>query len=65
MDPHLSAALAWYTRLASDPCWKSYAWQQANDLAQQHPCVFRDLPELLKAEMLRRKGLPSEAAHSS
>jgi hypothetical protein len=65
MDPHLSAALAWYVSLASDPAWKAQAWHSANALAQSHPCVFRDLPELLKAEMLRRKELPSEAAHSS
>lgn len=47
--------LAHLVRMASQPGWKAYAWQAANDHAQAHHCLFSDLPELLKQAMNSQK----------
>lgn len=50
----LNAALEWYVELAGKPGWKAYVWDRVQQMALEHPAEFRELPELLKAEMQRR-----------
>lgn len=53
----LQQALAWYVHLASQPGWGAYVWHRVKEMAREHPSVFGDLPELLKAEMQKRAPL--------
>ena len=67
MDP-VSAATAWYVYLGSQPGFAEHAWFQVKAFARDYPAVFKDLPDLVKAEIARRKqeqGKPGAAAVSA
>lgn len=46
------------TRLASQPAWKDYSWNQAKTLEAAHREVFRGLCEALKASVLQSREKP-------
>jgi hypothetical protein len=62
VDPLLKQSLDWYLYLGSLPGWKAQAWHSVQALAREHPSIFWKLPELLVAEMQRRRS--DEAAPS-
>ena len=55
MDPHISDAVSWYVYLGSQPGFAEHAWHQVKALARDYPAVFGSLPDLVKAEIARRK----------
>lgn len=55
MDPHLSAAVDWYAKLAALPGWRGQAWHSANTLAREHPLVFGKLLDLLEERTGQRR----------
>lgn len=61
-NAHKSKLLAHYIAMASIPGAKAAAWHSVSDLAQKWPVFYGDLPELLKAEMLRTKETPNDGS---
>jgi hypothetical protein len=47
--------LSHYIAMAELPWAKAHAWHQVNEFAKEYPALFGDLPDLLKAEMQKRK----------
>jgi hypothetical protein len=49
------ATLAHYIKLAGDPAWKGYVWRRVNEMAEDYPNEYADLPKLLTEAMQKDK----------
>lgn len=47
--------LDWLIKLASNPGWKSYAWERAQELDKEQSGLFRGIAEDLNNRMQRKQ----------
>lgn len=50
-DQELTEALAHYASLAREPGWKAYVWHRVQQMAEQQPGLYAELPARLVETM--------------
>lgn len=50
-DAHKAEMLAHLIRMAQAPGFKAHSWHRAQQMASEHPKLYGDLPDRLKAAM--------------